>query len=324
MRRVLFGLAACLYFSITAAAILNAQASYQPGQKIEYKAQRYPEKWEVGTVVGMTPDGRQVIIRQKPNQYYPEGFQTAFSLEDVRPLRNQAATGQPVKRDTPEKPVPSQQDDTKHEPRGASVGNGAGLMSQQDVLSFLRDRLGKGDPFMNPRREQVLQELRKEILRRGVSFRYQSIGEFANEIGKFGPPTGVTAALFANYGPPAKRDSLFGKWYIAKVGATTTYSRGGSVYERREYGGNAGSLTIDESGTYTWNSPSGVLKGQWREATAEEMAKSDKGGEGVVLLNAKSRLDWIVFRRNDEGPQGDGIKITDLDTRNMRELGTRR
>ncbi|HYE74748.1 MAG TPA: hypothetical protein VEF04_15525, partial [Blastocatellia bacterium] len=75
---------------------------------------------------------------------------------------------------------------------------------------------------------------------------------------------------------------------------------------------------------YNWDSPSGVLQGRWRKATPEELAKSDKGGEGVVLLNAKSQLDWLVFKRNEEGPQGEGIKITDLATRNLRERGTRR
>lgn len=321
MRKVLFALAACVFFPTTTAVIVNAQVSYKPGQQIEYKAERYPEKWEPGAVVRMTPEGKQVIIRQKPSQFYPDGFQSAFSLEDVRPLTRPGS----LKSETLQpNPQAGQLDDTKAEPKDAGGGDGAGLMSQQDVLSFLQNRLGSGDPFMNPRREQALQELRKEILRRGVSFRYHSIGQFANEIGKFGAPTGVTFAMSENYGPPAKRISLFGKWYIAKVGATTTLSRGGDVYQRQEYGANAGSLTVNEGGTYIWNSPSGVLKGQWRKATPEEMAKSDKGGEGVVLLNAKSGLDWLVFKRNEEGPEGEGIKITDLDTRNMRERGTRR
>lgn len=325
VRKVWFVLAACVFFSTTTAVIVNAQAAYRPGQKIEYKAERYPEKWEVGTFVGMTPDGKQVIIRQKPNQFYPDGFQTAYALEDVRPLtRNQAAPEQAGKRNAPPDPLPDQAAGTAHKTGDTPQEGGAGLLSQQDVFYFLQTRLGNGDPFMNPKREQVLQELRQEILRRGVNFRYHAIGQFADHLGKFGPPTGITAALFENYGAPAKMTSLFGKWYIAKVGATTTFSRGGDVYQRQEYGANAGSLTINEGGTYVWNSPSGVLQGQWRKATPEEMAKSDKGGEGIVLLNAKSRLDWLIFKRNEEGPQGEGIKITDLATRNMRERGTRR
>ena len=323
IQKVLFVLSVCV-FSLTTAVIVNAQAAYQPGQRIEYKAERYPEKWEVGTVVRLTPDGKQVIIRQKPNQFYPDGFERAYALEDIRPLtRNPAAPEQPGKPNAPANLRPAQAESAEREPANAHSG-GAGLMGQQDVLSFLQTRLGNGDQFMNSKHEQVLQELRQEILRRGVSFRYQAVGQFADQLGKFGYSTGVTAALFENYGPPAKINVLFGKWYLAKVGATTTFNRGRDVYQRQEYGANAGSLTIAEGGTYIWDSPSGVLQGRWRKATPEELAKSDKGGEGVVLLNAKSQLDWLVFKRNEEGPQGEGIKITDLATRNLRERGTRR
>jgi hypothetical protein len=54
------------------------------------------------------------------------------------------------------------------------------------------------------------------------------------------------------------------------------------------------------------------------------MAKSDRGGQGVVLLNAKSGSDWIVFERNDEGQQGkDGVRISDLYNRGITEIATR-
>ena len=208
--------------------------------------------------------------------------------------------------------------------RNADAAGGGNPMSQQDVLAFLRNRLGDGDPFMNPKRDQVKQELREEILRRGVNFRYTSIGPFTNELGKFGATSDITAPLAENHGAPGKASLLLGTWDLIKVGATTTVSKGRDLYQRQEYAGNAGSLTLNANGTYLWDSPSGVLKGQWRKATPEEMAKSDKGGEGVVLLKAKSGADWLVFKRDEEGPQGVGIKITDLATRNLRERGTRR
>ena len=197
-------------------------------------------------------------------------------------------------------------------------------MSQQQVLGFLRDRLGPGDPFRNPQRDQVLAELRNEVLRRGVDFRYATLGDFSNELGKFGALSNVTAPLAKNYGAPATVTSLTGRWLIAKVGATTTFARGGDLYQRQEYAGNAGSLEVNADGSYRWDSPSGLLIGRWRNATPDELALSDKGGAGVVLMKAKSGADWLVHSRNEEGPQGQGILITDLATRNLRERATRR
>lgn len=42
-----------------------------------------------------------------------------------------------------------------------------------------------------------------------------------------------------------------------------------------------------------------------------------------MLLKAKAGADWLAFGRDEEGPQGKGIKLTDLQTRNLRERGTR-
>lgn len=321
---IVFG--ACALIAAATATAAISQRGFHPGAKVEYKAQNWPEKWEIGTFVKELPGGTQVLIREKPNEFHKEGFERAYALAEVRPVtRKEPAPNNPEARNAPPAQPSDPPEKAEPEPTAASEADaGAGLMSRQDVLAFLRKRLGNGDPFMNPKREQALQELRKEILSRGVSFRYHSIGEFANDIGKFGPPTAVTAALFENYGALAKRDSLFGKWLIAKVGATTTFERGGDVYQRQEYGASAGSLIVNPNGSYVWDSPSGVLKGQWRKATAEEMGKSDKGGEGLVLLSAKSGADWLVFKRNEEGSQGEGIKISDLATRNLRERGTRR
>jgi hypothetical protein len=304
-------LGACALIATPMATVAIAQ---KPGDKVEYKAQNYPEKWEVGTFVKVLPGGTQVLIREKPNEFYNEGFERAYALDQIRPLtRNQAAPDQPGQRNAPPNPQPDQPRDAEPQPDKDAGDGGGPQMSQQDVLAFLRNRLGAGDPFMNPKREQALQELREQVLSRGVNFRYQGIGEFANDIGKFGPTTSVTSSLYDNYGPPARLNALLGKWFFAKVGAP-----GAPMF------GNAGSLNINANGNYIWDSPSGVLRGQWRKATAEEMARSDKGGEGIVLLQAKSGGDWLVFKRNEEGPQGEGIKITDLATRNLRERGTRR
>jgi hypothetical protein len=314
-----------------ASAVLGAAPAYghkcKPGEEVEYKAVSWPEAWEKGVCLRELPGGTQVLIRQKPTQFFPEGSERAYALDDVRPAGQaapqaapgQAADPQPAALVTPA-PAPRAGQIRTTGREGAA---GTGLMSEADVLGFLKQRLGEGDPFMNPRREAVLQELREEVMRRGVSFRKQAIGPFADELGKYGALSNVTGPLNDNFGPPAKQAELMGKWELAKVGGTTMVTRGGDLYQRQEYAGLAGSITIDPGGTYVWDSPSGMLRGNWRAATPEEMAKSDKGGEGVVLLAAKDGADWLVHKRTEEGPEGTGIMIRDLATRNLRERGVR-
>jgi hypothetical protein len=293
------------------AVLVVAQNS---GDTVEYKAERFPEKWEVGTVVRPLPGGTQVLIREKPTQFFPEGFERAYSLADIRAVGQQP----PVPKAAP---APAAAAARPTAPAASpAAGAAGGPMTQPEVIAFLRARLGDGDPFAsNPAREQALQQLRQEVLRRGVSFRYAAIGTFSNELGKFGALSNVTAPLAQNFGPPGTAAALMGKWLLLKVGATTTVSRGGQLYQRQEFAGNADALIINADGSYLW----GSIKGRWRRATAEELAKSDKGGEGVVLLRGKSGADWLAFHRDEGGPEGRGIKITDLETRNLRERGTR-
>jgi len=265
------------------------------------------------------------LIRQAPTQFFPEGSERAFAIDDVRPLTQAAKAAAPaIQAPLPKARAPAAKPAAKSTVVAANMGGaGAGLMSEQDVLGFLRQRLGDGDPFMNPKREAVLGQLREEIMKRGVSFRKEAIGHFANELAKYGALSNVTGPLNDNFGPPANQAELMGTWRIAKVGATTTVTRGGNLYQRQEYAGLAGSLTISANGSYVWNSPSGVLRGNWRTATHDEMSKSDKGGAGVVLLGAKSGMDWLIHKRTEEGPEGTGIMIRDLATRNLRERATR-
>ncbi|MEQ1607292.1 MAG: hypothetical protein ABL999_20720 [Pyrinomonadaceae bacterium] len=295
-----------LLIAVVNVVIADAQ---KPGDKVEYKAQNWPEKWEVGTFVKILPGGKQVLIREKPTEFFPEGSERAYALDEIRPVAKAPVQDRIKDPNTPPNPPDKPRDDGN-----AADGNKAAgpQMSQQDVLDFLRNRLGDGDPFRNPKREQVLQQLREEILRRGVNFRYSSIGDFSNQLGKFGALSNVTYPLQVNFGPPAKSDALLGKWSFSKVGAPAN-----------PMFGNNGSLVINANGSYVWNSASGVIKGKWRKATADEMASADKGGEGVVLLAAKSGSDWIAFKRNEEGSQGQGIMLQILPSHNLRERGTR-
>lgn len=295
-----------LFFALCLLLIVTATAQ-KPGDKVEYKVQSWPEKWAVGTFVKTLPGGTQVLIREMPTEFFPEGSERAYALADVRPIAKA-----PVK--DPKTP-PVQPNDPGDRDKGNDADEDKTVgpqMSQQEILAFLRNRLGNGDPFRNPKREQVLQQLRDEILRRGVNFRYNAVGDFSNQLRKYGVLSNVTYPIEVNYGQPPKLNSLLGKWSFANVGAP-----GAPMY------GNNGSLVINANGSYVWNTATGVIKGKWRKATSEEMASSDKGGEGIVLLSAKSGSDWIAFSRNEEGPQGQGIMLQILPSRNLRERGTR-
>ena len=300
IQKVCYVFVACALIATAMATVALAQ---KPGDKVEYKAQNWPEKWEVGVFVKELPGGKQVLIAEKPNDYYPEGFHRAYALNEVRPVKQ--AEAEP--KNLPDQP-PVNLDTTK-------AANAGGLMTQEEIINFLRQRVGDGDPWRNPPRlAQAKQELRAELMRRGVNFYYVSSGKFSDELSKFGATTDITGPLGENYGPPAKLNWFSGTWDSIKLGKT----RGNTRF------GEAGFFTIGPNGTYEWSSPSGVFKGRWRAATPEELAKSDKGGEGVVLLNAKSGVDWIVSKRDTEGQGGEGVKIADLNYRNTREYAWRR
>ncbi len=302
VRKLFLLIAVCFLIAAASAVIAVAQ---RPGDKVEYKAQNWPEKWEIGTFVKTLPGGTQVLIREKPTEFFPDGSERAYALNDVRPIAKAPVNDPKTPPNPPDKP--------RDEEKATNVDQAGGpQMSQQDILTFLRNRLGDGDPFRNPKREQVLQQLREEILGRGVNFRYSSIGDFSNQLGKFGALSNVTYPLQVNFGAPAKLNSLFGKWRFSKVGAP-----GAPMF------GNNGSMVINANGSYVWNTASGVINGKWRKATSDEMAGSDKGGEGVVLLAAKSGSDWIAFKRNEEGPEGQGVMLQILPSHNLRERGTR-
>lgn len=289
----------------------------QAGQPVEYRdRQVYPPVWRLGTALRQSY-GADTWVILAPTPFDPL-YERTYSLEDLRA------------------PQPKPQQELEFAScgdGGAESGSGPGSdqapqatsapMSQDDVLSFLRARFGPGDPFANPQKDQILDQLRGEVLRRGLAFRYETLGAFSNELAKFGAVSNVRAPMAENFGAPSRIQDLSGRWQLLKVGVAVEYDKGAYRYTRPEWVGPSGALVINADRTYVWYSPSGDFKGSWRPATPEEMAKSDKGGEGVVILRAKSNADWLVFKRDEGGPEGIGIKIVDLETRNLRERGTR-
>lgn len=302
-------------FMAAASAITNAQ-DYKPGQKVEYKAQSYPEKWEVGTVEYMTPGGKQVIIREKPTEFFPQGNTRAYSLDEVRPLGQGRTRGQGTATDPQVQAAPNDRPDD----RTAKTGEGSGLMTKREILGFLQDRLGD-NPFQvaSSKREATFKELGQTIMQRGVNFRYETLSPFSNDLGKFGALSTVIFPIQANHGAPTKQ-----AWYIGTWNTSVT-----SVGRRIIIGANAGFLTINANGTFVWklyptDPPASYVKGSWRKATPEEMALSYQGGDGLVLLKGKEGYDWLVRQDRETTLAGDWIWIANLNARAQREEGKRR
>jgi hypothetical protein len=282
---------------------------YKPGDKVEYRVAT--DQWELGIFVKLLPGGTQAVIREKPNQFFKDGFERAYSLDAVRipgtAPKPGTAPGMPVGK-----------------PGRAPAAAGP-PMSEQEVLSFLAQRLGD-KPFENPDRDRVKQELGELIKARGVNFHYQAVSPFSNELSKYGATSDITFPLIDNYGPPTKASFYPGGWDMVIIGAPFDFVRGDKLFRQSEIGAKAGYLTIGADRTYVWklyhgDPPAKHVRGKWREATIAEMKY--EGGAGLVLLKAKAGWDWIVTRDRATLVKGQWIRVAELGTRQVREFGVR-
>jgi len=285
---------------------------YKPGEKIEYN--NYGT-WEEATFVEPTPDGSQPIIREKPNQFHKDGFQRATSWADIRPLTAKTTNKVPVK-DT-------EADNNAITPE-TTTDFGTGLMTQEQVLSFLQAKIGD-KAFTNPPREaEIRKELAEMIKARGVNFRFDSTSDFFRNLAKYGAITSdVSFPLTYNYGEPTKEKELMGAWNLGKIGAAVDYVKNNRVYRQGEIGvANVGTLSINANGTYIWKAGTkDSTGGKWRKATKAEM--SSEGGDGIVLLKAKGEYDWLVTKDRRTKLKGEWIGISELGTRQINEYGSR-
>ncbi len=311
------GIFSLMTISLLFIADIQASAQkkdYEPGEKIEWKSSGYPETWEEATFVRATPDGSQPIIREKPNEFHKDGFQRGTSWADIRPLSA--------------KPVKPTVNDTEADNNTTTLLTtndfGTGLMTQEEILSFLQAKLG-GKPFANPRREEIKKELAEMIKARGLGFRYSGTEqEFFSKLAKYGAITSeVSFPLRDNYGEPTKEKELMGAWNLGKIGAAVDYVKNNRVYRQGEIGvANIGILSLNANGTYNWKAGAKDLtSGKWRKATKEEM--KSQGGDGIVLLKAKSGYDWIVTKNRETKLKGEWIYISELGTRQINEYGSR-
>lgn len=283
---------------------------FKPGDKVYYKRYSFDKEWSIGTVVRLTPGGKQVIVREMPNEFFKEGFERAYSLEEIRHVGAATKPKEPAPKNSVPLPTPTL-------PAG-------GLLSQGDILSFLRTRLGD-QPFQHPDREAIRKELGELIKQRGVNFRYETLSEFSNQLGKYGASSDITFPIQDNFGPPTKQAFLIGTWSMDIIGAPVTVTRGDKVHRQGELGAKGGVLTIVPNGTYTWqaynkDAPNQLIRGSWRKATPTEMRY--QGGDGIVLLKAKSGWDWIVCQ-DRQATSGEWIRVAEVVSRQVREFGSR-
>jgi hypothetical protein len=305
---------------IASSSVLAQNKDYKPGEKIEWKSADYPETWSEATFLRATPDGRQPIIREKPNEFHKDGFERATQWDNIRrplPKAPPAPAGSITKGATPPgAPIDEMPPNTKK--------FGTGLMTQAEVLGYLQAELGD-NPFQNPRREDVKKQLVDMMKARGLDFRYSTpLTDFNAKLSKLGAGTSeVVFPLRDNYGEPTKQSWIMGTWKLGKIGAAVDTVKRDGVYRQSEIGvSNVGTLSLNANGTYVWKAGAkDSTAGQWRPASGAEM--KSQGGAGIVLLKAKGGEDWIVMQDRNTTLAGDWINVYQLNWRQIREYGSR-
>jgi len=166
-------------------------------------------------------------------------------------------------------------------------------MSQEDVLNFLQANLGPNQ-FQNPRRDEIKKGLAELIKIRRLNFRYDTdLVEFRTRLSKVGTSSEIHFTLLDSFGPPPQQNALMGAWNLGKVGGRSQATINSTVYRPGEGAvPSIGTLTINPNGAFKWRSvPAESTNGRWRQATKAEM--KTEGGDGIVLVNAKSGFDWL-------------------------------
>lgn len=279
-----------------------------------------------GTIVKVTPEYHQVVVRWDPRDDYPsythDGksiYEQGYSMNDVRPIQpktdNNAAAnnGGP----TNDRRVDDERNKNPETTKpGAGNGGGTGLMSKQEVIDYM-----KTHAYVNgqPKHDmQVCKDLIELMKKRGVKEAldigkdYDGI-QLINANGCAGGlNTDVTEASVLNLGVPPTINWLAGTWTLTKFGDTVYSAPGdGYIYKQGPKMGTQGALTIGTNGSYAWNDGTRVIKGTWRNATSEEMKM--QGGTGVVLQQAAEGIDWLVFKYQSRVPnKTERVQVYDL------------
>jgi hypothetical protein len=281
-----------LLLSLLTVGLATHAQDFRPGDPVEYKAGYSPDApYEPGVFVRYTPDRTQAILRQKPTQFFPQGSERAYNLNEFR--RPQ----QPQQPQMPPKPQPQQP------PQPATA---AGLLTKDQVFAYAQRIIGP-NPWGNPNRDAALDNIRDYIKANGTNF--QTDLDFSNRMGAIGAySVHISYAINANYGPAPTLQSYFGTWLLraANRGSRSYSTAGGRpVVTTTDSQAESGQLTINPDGTYVWalfrnDPPAQWLRGRWRQAAPGEMHLWE-GGPALWLLNAKQGADSMVRASREPG-----------------------
>ena len=193
----------------------------------------------------------------------------------------------------------------------AAIGTGAaqqGLLSQNDVLAVSASVMGN-DPWVQPHREQALNDMRDFIKLMGVSFRPTL--DFDNRMAAQNTSdTRISDAIAVNYGPHPDLADYIGTFVVGdfKPGKVRreTDANGVTVYYS-QYDVPLGVLEIRADRSFTWDVVGAerglVSTGRWHEAQADEKFAYE-GGPGIVLENAQSGYDYTARIRRQADFEG--------------------
>ena len=182
-------------------------------------------------------------------------------------------------------------------------------LTRQEILETLTARIGTDGP--HPKREMICKEIREEIKKRGVNFKYATLTDMT-PIFKAGGNSSVTDAIAANFGVPRTLAWLMGEWDVS-----VTFVSAGT-------GAKLGFISIEPNHKYLWklgadDDPKKWIDGKWRDATSDEMRFN--GGAGIVLLGGEQGYDWIVHRDYTAQEGQEWINIADLASRQIKRGG---
>ena len=304
------------------AAAPAAGHGFKAGQIVQWK-DRVTGQWQQGEFVGETPGGKQPIILQRPGE---PGTQTAWTWDGLKtttdddvPDAAPAVPPLPVKPGA--RPMPAQ----PGKPVPRIPGNptpdapGGKPLTEDEIKKFFTDRI-PGKWSDNPEQfRQVKAELDNLIKKRGTAFIYNTgLNDFGTWLSAHG--MGYEGPISHNYGPPNDQNWLFGSWVTSKTGLPVHWVEGDKLITWQEIGAaNTGTVTIDQKGTYRWDTKSaeGVIEGKWHAANADELG--DQGGAGVVLENAKSGEPWVAFKYRASNPGEEWLGLAEVNRRSVRE-----
>lgn len=306
------------WFVLLAMLTLGSAAAmvqpYKPGEIVEYKASNFPEQWERGQIIREIPGGTQYLVREKPSQFFPEGFERAYATDAIRkpqaiapaqpPAAARPAPTSPVPAAPIPKPAPTAARSAPAPAPGVTLPPPKGLLDKEHVIAYARQVIGP-DPW-GPKRDQALGQIRDYIKQHGTSFTVDD--DFnARMTAQSTSFSHITWAVNSNHGPAPKLADYVGRYELTAANrGSRSYDRSGGTVKvtTTDSQAKSGKLEIKADGTYVWDvlggdPPAKWLRGTWREVKPEENQPWE-GGAAIWLEKAKQGYDCMM--RMDRTP----------------------